>query len=85
MEDVNLSQGYLFANEVDVDLYMLGDRTSSHVDGANIVAVDHCSQGDRDVKFLKKLPHPAAFGDDMCNSPVFGLSARAGDCGLVFG
>ena len=89
VEDANLPQGHLLANEVDVNLNMLGatvvDRISSHVDGANIVAVDHCSQGNRDVKFLKKLPHPAAFGDDMCNSPVFGLRARAGDQGLAFG
>ena len=89
VEDANLPQGHLLANEVDVDLDMLGatvvDRVSSHVDGANIVAVDHCSQGYRDVKFLKKLPHPAAFGDDMCNSPVFGLSPGAGDHGMPFG
>ena len=89
VEDANLPQGHLLANEVDVDLDMLGatvvDRISSHIDGANVVAVDHCSQGNRDVKFLKELPNPAAFGDDMCNSPVFGLRAGVGDHGLAFG
>jgi hypothetical protein len=89
MEDANLPQGHLLTNEVDVDLDMLGatvvDRISSHVDGANVVAVDHCSQGNRDVKFLKELPHPAAFGGDMCNSSVFSLCAGAGDRGLAFG
>ena len=42
MEDANLSHGHLLANEVDVDLDMLGatvvDGISSHVNGANIVA-----------------------------------------------
>ena len=89
VEDANLPQGHLLANEVDVDLDMLGatvlDRISSHVDGANIVAVDHCSQGNRDVKFLKELPHPATFGYNMGNSPIFGLYARVGDRGLAFG
>jgi len=89
VEDANLPQGHLLANEVDVDLDMLGatvvDRISSHVDGENVVAVDDYSQGNRDVKFLKELPHPAAFGDDMCNSPVFSLSPGVGDHGLAFG
>ena len=74
---------------MDADLDILDatvvDRISSHVDGANVVVVDHCSQGNRDVKFLKELPHPAAVGDDMCNSPVFGLRAGAGDRGMAFG
>jgi hypothetical protein len=62
MEDANLSQCHLLANEVDVDLDMLGatvDGVSGHIDGATIVVVDHRGQGYKDVKFLKKLPHPA--------------------------
>jgi hypothetical protein len=74
---------------VDVDLVMLGatvvDGVSSHVDGANIVVVDHRGQGDRDVKFLKKLPHPTTLSDEMRDGAVFGLSAGVGDHGLVFG
>ena len=42
MKDANLSHGHLLANQVDVDLDMLGatvvDGISSHVNGANIVA-----------------------------------------------
>jgi hypothetical protein len=51
MEDANLSHGHLLANEVYVDLDMLGatvvDRISSHVDGANIVAEAAAPSGTR--------------------------------------
>jgi hypothetical protein len=76
-------------NEVDVNLDMLSamvaDGVSGHIDGANIVVVDHCGQGDRDVKFMKELPQPATLGHDMRNGAIFGLSAGSGDRGLAFG
>jgi hypothetical protein len=49
MKDANLSQCHCFANEADVDLDMLCamvvDVVSSHIDGTNIVTVDHSGQG----------------------------------------
>jgi len=69
MEDTNFSKSHLLADEVDVDLDVLGttvvDRVGCHVDSADVVAVDDCSNLQRDMEFLKKLPQLAALGDDL--------------------
>ena len=60
MENANLSQSNLLADEVDVDLDMLGttmmDGVGSHIDTAGIVAVDDRRQGNQDVQLLEELP-----------------------------
>ena len=89
MKNTNFAESHLLANEVDVDLNVLGtavvDRVGSHVDGADIVAVDHGSHLQRDMKFLKELAQPATLGDHMSNSPVLGLRTGPGHRGLSFG
>ena len=62
-----------------------GGRVGSHVDSADIVAVDDCSNLQRNMEFLKKLPQPATLGDDVSNRPVLGLRTRPGYHGLPFG
>ena len=89
MKNTNFAQSHLLADKVDADLDVLGttvvDRAGCHVDSANIVAVDNCSNLQRDVELLKKLPQPAALGDDVSNRPVLGLRTRPGYRGLPFG
>ena len=47
MKNTNFVESHLLADEVDVDLNVLGtamvDQAGSHLDGADIVAVDHGS------------------------------------------
>ena len=56
MENTELSQSDLFADEVDVDLDVLRatvvDGVGSHVDGAHIVTVDNRRKRDGDVELL---------------------------------
>jgi hypothetical protein len=89
MEDPNLSQSHLLTDEVDVDLDVLRaammNWVGCHVDSTNIVSKNNSRRRNRDVKFLEKLPQPAAFGHNMCHGPVLSLSAGAGDCGLSLG
>ena len=89
MKNTNFAKSHLLADEVDVDLDVLGttvvDRVGCHVDSANIVAVDNCSNLQRDVELLKKLPQPAALGDNVSNRPVLGLRTGPGYRGLSFG
>ena len=89
MKNTNFAESHLLADEVDVDLNVLGtavvNRVGSHVDGADIVAVDHGSYLQRDMEFLKELAQPTTFGDHMSNSPVLGLRTGPGHRGLPFG
>ena len=60
MEDPNLSQGHLFADEVNVDLDMLRatmmDRVGGHVDRADVVTINNGGSAKRAAKLTKKLP-----------------------------
>ena len=89
MKNTDFAQGHLLADEVDVDLNVFGtavmDRVGCHVDSANIVAVDNCSNLQRDVELLKKLPQPAALGGNVSNRPVLGLRTGPGHRGLSLG
>jgi hypothetical protein len=44
-----------------------------HIDSTDVVTIDNCRRSNRDVKLLKKLPQPAALGDDMSHSSVLRL------------
>ena len=89
MKNTNFAESHLLANEVDVDLNVLGtavvDQVGSHVDGADVVAVDHGSHLQRDMEFLNELAQPATFGDHMSDSPVLSLRTGPGHRGLPFG
>jgi len=86
MKNTNFAKSYLLADEVDVDLDVLGmtvvDRVGCHVDNANIVAVDNCGNLQRNVELLKNLPQLAALGDNVSNCPVLGLRTRPGYRGV---
>ena len=89
MKNTNFAKSYLLADEVDVDLDVLGmtmvDRVGCHVDNANIVAVDNCGNLQRNVELLKNLPQLAALGDNVSNRPILGLRIGPGYRDLPFG
>ena len=63
MEYYELPQSHLLTNKVNVNLNMLHatimNRIDSHVDCANIVAIDNGCRRDRYMKLLKQLAQPA--------------------------
>lgn len=89
MEDPDLSQGDLLADEVDVNLNMLHapvmDQVDCDVDNAHVVVVDNCGRSERDVEILKKLAKPTTLGNSMGHGPVLNLSTGPGHCGLTLG
>ena len=86
MEDPNLSQGHLFADEVNVDLDMLRatmmDRVGGHVDRADVVTINKRRRSNGDMELLEKLSDLATLGDGVDDRPVLGLSTGAGDRSL---
>jgi hypothetical protein len=66
MEHLNLSQSNLVTDEVNVDLdvlrAMMVDRTSCHIDSANIVTVHDGRRGNGRVELLEKLTKPTTLG-----------------------
>jgi hypothetical protein len=80
MEDPKLSQSYLLADEVNVNLDMLRvpmmNWIRCHVDGTHVVTEDNRSRGEGNVEFLQKLADPRTLGDSMSNSSILGLSAN---------
>jgi len=57
MENPNLTEGHLFADEVNVDLNvfrsLVVDGVGCHVDGADVVAEDNGGRGQPDVELLE--------------------------------
>ena len=86
MKDPNLSQGHLFADEVNVDLDMLRatmmDRVGGHIDRADVVTINKRRRSNGDVELLEKLSDPATLGDGVGDRPVLGLSTGVGDRSL---
>jgi hypothetical protein len=86
MEDLNLSQGNLVVDEVNVNLDVLHatmvDKITSHIDNANIVTVH---DGRRSNTCMELLEKPTALGDGMHNRAVLSLSTGMEHCCLVLG
>jgi len=89
MKNTDITKSYLFLNEVQVDLYVLGalmlHRVGRHVDGADVVAVDEDRPSKRHMELMEKLAQPGDLSDGICHSPVLSFSARPGDNVLALG
>jgi hypothetical protein len=62
MQNTHITESYLFPDEVEVDLYVLGvlmlNWVGRHVDSANVVTVDKDRSSKRHMKLMKKLAQP---------------------------
>ena len=89
MKNTDITKSYLFLNEVQVDLYVLGalmlNRVGRHVDGANVVTIDEDRPAKWHMKLMKKLAQPGHLSDSIRHSPILSLSARPGDSVLALG
>jgi hypothetical protein len=83
MQHANLAHGNMIANEVKIDLDVLGalvlDGVRRHVDGANVVAEHNRSWRRWSMKLVEELANPSSLGNGIGHSTVLSLSAGMRD------
>jgi len=74
VENSNIDDGDLVANEVQVDLHMLGplvlNRVGGEVHCADVVAVDESTPGERAVELSQELLEPGSLCHTIGDSSV---------------
>ena len=89
VENSNIDDGDLVANEVQVDLHMLGplvlNRVGGEVHCADVVAVYESTPGERAVELSQELSEPGSLCHAIGDSPVLCLSIGARDNRLPLG
>lgn len=87
MQDTELAERDLLSHKMNVELDMLRapmiNWIRSHVDGGDVVAVDHRAPVEVDVELAQQLAEPAALCDDVGDAPVLRLYTGAGHSGLA--
>jgi hypothetical protein len=77
----NVADGHIVADEVQVDLHMLGPlvlhRVGGEIDGADVVAVDERAPGEGAVKLSQELAELSGLGHAVGNGAVLRLSTGA--------
>ena len=81
MKDTNIASSNPLADEVEVDLDVLGAMMLSgvggHVHGADVVTIDQDGSTERSVKFLEKLSQPRSLCNSIGNSAILGFCTGA--------
>ena len=81
MEDSDVADGHMVADEVQVDLHMLGPlvlhRVGGEIDDADVVAVDKRAPGEGAVKHSQELEEPSGLGHAVGNGAVLCLGTVA--------
>ena len=89
MEDPNIADSNLAANEVQVDLHMLRPLMLNEIGGeihsANVVAVDERALGVRAMELRQELAKPGRLRHTVSDSTVLRLGTGAGDHRLSLG
>jgi hypothetical protein len=72
MQHANLAYGSTIADEVKIDLYVLGalvlDRVRRHVDGANIVAEHNRNWRRWSMKLVEELANPSSLATTLATA-----------------
>ena len=83
MEDPNSTGGDIIADEVQIDLDMLGPLVlhwvGGEVDRADVVAVDQRAPGEWTVKLDEELSEPSSLRHAVGHGTVLRLGTRAGN------
>jgi hypothetical protein len=89
VQDVDITDGNTFLDEVEVDLHMLcmlvQNEVGEEVDNANVIAVDESALWQRSMELLKELSEPTSFGHAVGHGEILSLGARVGDDVLTLG
>jgi hypothetical protein len=89
MEDADLTDDNLLSDKMKINIHMLGalmlNGVGGEVHGTDIVTVDKCAPRRRGLDLVEQLTQPGGLSHAVGNSTILGLSARAGDDGLLLG
>ena len=87
MQNSQITDGHPLANEVKINLNMLGmlvvDWVGGHVYCTDVVTVHQCGATERGVKLLKELAQPCGLSNNISHGAVLGFSTGSGDGGLT--
>ena len=83
MKNTNITNGDPFADEVEMNLDMLGslmlNRIGGHVDGADVVTIHQRSSAKRGMKLLKQLAQPSSLSDTVGHGAILSLGTGSGE------
>jgi hypothetical protein len=83
VQDADITDGNMFADEVKVDLDMLCtlmlNGVGGEVDGADVVTVDESVLRQRSMELLEELSEPTSFSHTVDHDTILSLDTRAGD------
>jgi hypothetical protein len=86
---VDITDGNVFPDEMEVDLGMLHtlmpNEVGGEVDGANIVTVDKSAIWQQSMELLEELPEPTSFNHAIGHNAIFSIDARPEDDVLTLG
>jgi hypothetical protein len=87
MENADLTDGNLLSDKMKINLYMLGalmlNGIGGEVHGADVVVVDNGAPRRRGLELMEQLSQPSGLSHAIGNGTILGLSAGAGDAGLL--
>ena len=82
MKDASFSESHTIANEVQVDLHMLGTlvlyRVGGEVHSAHIITIYKCGARGRSMEFLQQLAQPTGLRHTVRDRPVLCLGTGTG-------
>jgi hypothetical protein len=82
-----LTDGNLLSDKMKINLYMLGalmlNGIGGEVHGADVVVVDNGAPRRRGLELMEQLLQPSGLSHAIGNGTILGLSAGAGDAGLL--
>jgi hypothetical protein len=82
-----LADDNLLSDKMKINLHMLGalmlNRVSREVHDADVITVDNGAPRRRGLERVEQLSQLSCLGHTVSNDTILGLSARAGDDGLL--
>jgi hypothetical protein len=89
VQDVDITDGNTFSNEVEVDLDMLCtlvlNGVVGEVDIADVIIVDESALWQQSMELLEELPEPTSFIHVVGHGAILSLNAWSGDNVLALG
>jgi hypothetical protein len=89
VQDVDITDGNMLPNEVEVDLDMLRtlvlNGVGGEVDGADVVTIDDGALWQRSMELLEELLEPTSLSHAIGHGMILSLGAQSGDDVLALG
>jgi hypothetical protein len=89
VQDIDISDGNAFPDEVEFDIDMLCtlllNGVGGEVDGVDIVIVDESALWQWSMELLEELPEPTSFSHIVGHGTMLSLDTQSGDDVLALG